>query len=116
VKKTIVEAAFGQLFLSPLLSFYGMYPLCKYFGMAPLDMALPSVIKLVQTFAIAHVFNETGFYFAHRFLHSYPWLYQAIHKQHHEYIGMLTQHLEAAAQSNIHDRRELPSVSSLRTT
>lgn len=48
-------------------------------------MPLPPLPTMFVHYIIAYEFNEWGFYFAHRLFHI-PFLYQYIHKQHHEYV------------------------------
>ena len=79
VIKTLLEAAFGQLLLNPILTYY-MYFAAKKFGMMDINDPLPSPSRLFMTFVIAHIFNGFWFYWAHRIFHMKA-LYATFHKQ-----------------------------------
>ena len=84
-KKTILQATFGQLVTSPLLTYF-LYYILEARGVGTFDAPLPSPTSLFVSYAICHLFNEYGFYFTHRILHMKPF-YALFHKQHHEYTG-----------------------------
>jgi hypothetical protein len=86
-KKLFVEAIIGQLVTSPLTTYF-LYPVFCHFGMLDFTAPHPTMQSLFFTFATAHMFNDVGFYFAHRLAHSKP-IYAKIHKQHHEFAGTI---------------------------
>ena len=84
---TLIAATISQLITSPLLTYY-IYPIFLRFGMTPFEAELPDTFTIFKTMLLCHLFNEFGFYFTHRLLHS-TLLYGYIHKQHHEYKGTI---------------------------
>lgn len=86
VQKTVIEAAISLFVSTPVLSYFA-FPTYVYFGLTPLDSPLPTLMDIVQTMFIGHIFNDVAFYFAHRMFHSKA-LYW-IHKQHHNYTGTM---------------------------
>jgi len=87
VKRTLVEAAIGQIISSPIIT-YLVYFIFKWFGMPSLDAPLPGFWQIAAGFAMSAFFNDFGFYWAHRAFH-HPMLYGKFHKQHHSYIGTI---------------------------
>ena len=85
--KTWTEAGINQLVTGPVVAFY-VYPIFTYFGLTSLVAPIPAFLPMAKSFLIASVFNEVGFYFTHRLVHS-PMLYAKIHKQHHTYSGTI---------------------------
>ncbi|CAE7615145.1 SMO2-2 [Symbiodinium microadriaticum] len=85
VIKTVAEAAFGQLIINPIATYY-LYGTMKYFGMGDLTDPLPGVKEMFTSFCIAYLVNGVGFYCAHRLFHAKA-LYATFHKQHHEFAG-----------------------------
>mmetsp|Transcript_10830 Transcript_10830/g.17728 ORF Transcript_10830/g.17728 Transcript_10830/m.17728 type:complete len:325 (-) Transcript_10830:43-1017(-) len=81
---TLKEAFVNQFVVGPIAAYYG-WNVLKQRGFQ-LDGALPGFFSLMRGFAVAHLFNDFFFYWAHRLVHSKP-LYKIIHKQHHKYIG-----------------------------
>merc|ERR1712224_449646 len=55
-------------------------------GMPEVAAPLPTRHSIAMSMVIAHLFNDWGFYFAHRAFH-HPWLYARFHKQHHTFQG-----------------------------
>ncbi len=84
---TLIAATISQVLTSPLLTYY-IYPIFLRFGMTPFESELPDTFTIFKTMLLCHLFNEFGFYFTHRLLHS-TLLYGSIHKQHHEYKGTI---------------------------
>lgn len=85
--RTLLQASFSQLFIAPTATYF----LVGYFvgNSIELDVPLPPLPTMFVHYIIAYEFNEWGFYFAHRLFHI-PFLYQYIHKQHHEYVGTVS--------------------------
>lgn len=88
ILRTLFEASLSQIVGGPLLAYY-VYPIFKYFGMAPLNSPLPSPLVIFYHVSLMHIFNDIFFYFSHRLLHWGP-LYKTIHKQHHEYKATIS--------------------------
>ena len=88
IAKTLALAAVGQLIVTPLLLYYSAYFNFKRFGMPDLKAPLPDFLTLFRNYTVARVFNDWGFYWAHRIVHT-KFLYKAIHKQHHLYTGSI---------------------------
>lgn len=87
INSTLIAAAVSQIITSPILTYY-LYPYFISMGMKSVNAPLPSTQELAYTYFLAHCFNDVGFYWSHRALHT-PLLYKSIHKQHHEYTGSL---------------------------
>jgi len=87
INSTLITALISHLVSSPVMTYY-LYPFFCSLGLKALDAPCPSVAELARTFLIAHAFNDFGFYLTHRWLHT-PGIYEAIHKQHHQYKGSL---------------------------
>jgi sterol desaturase/sphingolipid hydroxylase (fatty acid hydroxylase superfamily) len=45
----------------------------------------PSALTIACHVIVAAFVDDALFYWSHRFLHSWPWLYRTVHKQHHEF-------------------------------
>jgi hypothetical protein len=88
VVQTLVTAAVSQLLLTPALLWYYGYDAFKAFGMPEMRAPLPPALDLFRHFLVVQVFNDWGFYWAHRTMHSKP-LYALLHKQHHSYTGTI---------------------------
>lgn len=88
IAQTLVLAALSQLLVSPLALWYLGYDSFKWFGMPPLTAELPSALEMFKCFTIARFFNEWGFYWVHRTVHTKV-LYKTVHKLHHSYTGTI---------------------------
>lgn len=86
--KCLLEAALGQFILSPLGTYYLLYPGFTKHGMTDVFSALPTNFELFRGYCVANLFNGVMFYFAHRLFHS-KLLYPIFHKQHHEFNGTM---------------------------
>lgn len=91
LQRTVVEAAVSQLLVDPIVLFLIITRLARFPAVFEADGVTPSrtsdmLNTAVQIFG-AHIVNEMGFYITHRLAHEVPWLYKAIHKQHHQYVG-----------------------------
>lgn len=87
INSTLVAAVISQLITSPLLTYY-LYPAFQSLGLKALDAPLPPLRDLAWTYFVAHAFNDFGFYWTHRMLHT-KLLYSTVHKQHHEFKGSI---------------------------
>jgi len=87
VKRTLIEAALGQIIITQLITYAGYY-IFKYFGMPQLDAPLPEFTRIILGWIMSIFFNDLGFYWAHRVFH-HPILYGRFHKQHHSYTGTI---------------------------
>jgi sterol desaturase/sphingolipid hydroxylase (fatty acid hydroxylase superfamily) len=109
IRRTWAEAGFGQIVAGPLIVYFG-YPLfTATFGMPALDAPLPGLWDMWYQYALAHLFNDVGFYFSHRFVHSKS-LYPLIHKQHHTYTGTIGFAAEFAHPVETIVSNQLPTV------
>jgi len=88
VKRTLIEAVFGIIIITPPLTYAVWYYVFKYFGMPRLDAPLPEFSRIIVGWLVSIFFNDFGFYWAHRAFH-HPILYGRFHKQHHSYIGTI---------------------------
>jgi hypothetical protein len=79
VLKALGEAAFGQLIINPVATFF-LFQVMKKYGMADLSDPLPEVKDMFTTFCLAHLINGVGFYCAHRLFHAKA-IYASFHKQ-----------------------------------
>lgn len=80
------------VWLPGLLSYYA---LVKRPSLLATRRSLPTAAKLFYETIICFLFQEVGFYWTHRWLHS-PWLYGRIHKQHHEFTSPISINAEYA--------------------
>lgn len=86
-------------------------------GSPPYDSALPGeaegvtsmLVKAWQTFLVAIVLNDVGFYWTHRLLH-HKSLYSRFHKQHHTYVGPVSFSAEHAHTLEILLSNHLPTM------
>jgi len=79
-----VQVLFSHFVVSPLLSYFVLYPLSQALEM-PIRGPLPSVGRVLFDCVVFSLINDFLFYWAHRALHAHPWLYKNIHAQHHRF-------------------------------
>lgn len=84
VKEVIAKILVGHFVFSPLVAYFVLFPLSQALEM-PLRGDLPSVGRVLLDFVVFALVNDVLFYWAHRTLHSHPWLYKNIHAQHHRF-------------------------------
>lgn len=84
---TVVEAAVGQLILTPPL-LYVTHSAWVYFGTPKASAALPGFGTLWCQYVVAQVFNDFFFYWSHRAFHITA-VYPYVHKKHHTYTGSI---------------------------
>lgn len=88
IMKCLSEAALGQLVINPIASYYA-YKYARDKGiMLAMSAPLPPVHELAIIYFCGHIFNDIGFYLAHRMFHS-TLLYATFHKQHHTFAGTI---------------------------
>lgn len=80
------DALLGQCVTGPLLTWFLLYPLAKYCGMASAHAPFPGLLKLYIGFGVCRLFNDVGFYWSHRIAHAKA-LYRFVHKKHHTFVG-----------------------------
>lgn len=97
VRITLLKAVVGRLVIAPMLIYFVVCKLLSLRGMLQqiYDANGPSVPQLYLAFFAGTIFNELGFYWAHRTLHSTS-LYAKFHKQHHEWKGTVSYAAEYA--------------------
>jgi len=59
-------------------------PVLQWIGFTTSASAWPSLQQFAFQFVVFNVLEDTGFYWIHRLLHT-QWLYQNVHKRHHEF-------------------------------
>lgn len=84
--ETLIGAGVNQFLAFPAVVYY-LYPTYLYFGLKPLDMALPSVSEVFLTMVCGHIFNDVTFYLTHRMFHTKALYF--LHKQHHSFGGTM---------------------------
>lgn len=84
IKEVIVEVLANHFVISPLVAYFLLWPLAQALEM-PLRGPLPPVLTMVSQMVVFMVINDVLFYWAHRTLHTFPWLYKHIHSQHHRF-------------------------------
>ncbi len=72
--------------MMPAALYFFAYDAYSYMGMKTDYASWQGVtwMTVVRDLLISLALNDTGFYWAHRALHT-PWLYKNIHKQHHQF-------------------------------
>ena len=87
IRNTLLEEIINMLLVSPVLAgLYHYYVLTRPDKSAPLQKFGANFLHFIG----ATMWNEILFYAAHRTLHEWPVLYQAIHKKHHMYKGTIS--------------------------
>jgi len=81
IQTALFETIQGHL-LRPFLLWL-IYPIYKKQGC--FNTAIPSFPTLLTHMCFCILIDDTLFYWSHRLLHENRWLYQNIHKQHHEF-------------------------------
>jgi methylsterol monooxygenase len=112
IRRTFIEATISQTVVGPLLGYYVFYPITQYFNVPPLGSALPSPLKMSALLMFAYLFNEFGFYFTHRALHT-KLLYARFHKQHHTYTGTMSISAEFASPVEVATSNQFPTLGGL---
>lgn len=86
IQSTVLEAAISQFVVDPVLVYF-LYPSFQYLGLLALNAPLPTYTDLCLTYCYGFLFNDIGFYLAHRTFHSKTlyWL----HKKHHKHAGTM---------------------------
>ena len=82
---TLFESVIGHFFIQPLALYFLLSFLPSTSPILSPNAPLPSFLQLYLLFLGANFTNEFLFYWLHRLCHTYPFLYQNIHKQHHEH-------------------------------
>jgi len=77
-------------------------------GFPELRSPMPPAAQLAALFAMAHMFNDWGFYWSHRMLH-HPKLYK-LHKKHHSFKGTVGPAAEFAGDTETIVSNYIPSV------
>lgn len=95
--EAVKESVLGKLVVAPLGIYLVFTEILHKRGILQrsFDLKRPSVARLYLSFMIASVFNEVGFYCAHRSFH-HPTLYAKFHKKHHEFKGTVSYAAENA--------------------
>jgi len=84
---TIKSQLVAKLVAGPFVN-SAAFSLFEAFGMPDFAAPLPSFLSLCGMYMGCIAFNDWGFYWSHRAVHS-KFLYKTIHKQHHSYIGTI---------------------------
>lgn len=84
IKEVIIQVLANHFITSPLTAYYALWPLAEAMSL-PIHEPLPSALTILSQMVIFMVINDALFYWAHRLLHTFPWLYKNIHAQHHRF-------------------------------
>eukprot|EP01122_Echinamoeba_exundans_P008023 TRINITY_DN257_c0_g2_i1.p1 TRINITY_DN257_c0_g2~~TRINITY_DN257_c0_g2_i1.p1 ORF type:complete len:274 (-),score=48.50 TRINITY_DN257_c0_g2_i1:1114-1935(-) len=87
LKKSIIDMIISHVVIFPVSTWY-LVPFLQKRGIYHLG-DLPSLKELLRDFAVTALLNDTLFYWAHRFLHSHPWIYKNFHSQHHRFTATI---------------------------
>ena len=108
MKQLFTHGAINHFVTSPLAAL-ALFSLTRHLGMPSPTAALPDVATLALLFAGAHTFNDFGFYWTHRALHS-KLLYSRFHKQHHSFRGTVGAAAEFAGPLEAVVSNQLPTA------
>jgi sterol desaturase/sphingolipid hydroxylase (fatty acid hydroxylase superfamily) len=108
MSKMFKEAFIGQFISGPVIIYF-LFDVFKFFGMWELNASLPNFLDLMKTFMIAHMFNDFGFYWTHRLMHSKS-IYKYWHKQHHEFTGTIGFAAEYAHPLEVIISNQIPTI------
>jgi sterol desaturase/sphingolipid hydroxylase (fatty acid hydroxylase superfamily) len=86
IKATVIDAVVGQLIIGPV-ALYGLYLMMP--DPKARTSPLPDFLTIYKHLVFAHVVRDVLFYWAHRMFHEVEFLYKAVHKQHHKYVGTI---------------------------
>jgi sterol desaturase/sphingolipid hydroxylase (fatty acid hydroxylase superfamily) len=86
VRTCVRDALINQVFKTPILLYLGV----NFIPVSPQSTSCPSLVTLFLYFTGSLLWNSWGFYIAHRTLHEFPYLYQNIHKKHHNFVGTVS--------------------------
>lgn len=80
--------------IAPILP-YALYPRAIHYHPTMFTAPVPGILSLLVQFFVAFLFTDFLFYWTHRLLHTVPFLYRTIHKQHHQFyvsIGLAAEY------------------------
>jgi sterol desaturase/sphingolipid hydroxylase (fatty acid hydroxylase superfamily) len=89
IKEVVPQVLLNHLVTSPLFAYFLLFPLAQALDM-PMRGSLPSLGRILFEFLVFAVVNDVAFYWAHRLLHAYPWLYKNVHAQHHRFTATVS--------------------------
>jgi len=83
IKDCTISSLISHFIAQPLLMYFILYPFFVFCGLGDIRAPVPSPLRLLAELAISFLICETQYYWAHRWVHANPILYQYIHKKHH---------------------------------
>lgn len=89
IKEVVINTFINHFITSPLMAYFLLFPLAQALEM-PIRGPLPSIGQVLRDFVVCALFNDVAFYWAHRLLHTFPWLYKNIHAQHHRFTTSIS--------------------------
>lgn len=85
VRRATAATLCEHIVVRPLLFAFVLYPLCTYRNVGPLfTRPIPSLFTMAWQICVFAFIDDSMNYWVHRLLHTVPFLYQTIHKRHHE--------------------------------